>query len=268
LLKFIDGERIAVSLLNFKVMKHVYAVLLWMLFCNVAQAQDLRIFAASSLTDAFEALATTFEAQHQGVTLHFSFEGSSTLAMQLEQGAPADVFASADAQQMARVVAAGLAAAPQDFVHNRLVVIVPEDSTLRSLQDLSQAGVKLVLAAPEVPAGNYAREVLTKLNRRFGEAYAERVLANVVSEEPNVRQVALKVELGEADAAFVYTSDVVVSQHIRAIAIPDPYNVDAVYSLVTLASSSQKPLAEAFVAFIRSDEGRKILRSYGFQATR
>lgn len=244
------------------------ALLVGLLFVvPYASAQTLTVFAASSLTEAFEAVASVFERQHSGVNVLLSFDGSSTLATQITQGAPADVFASADEDQLQVVVDAGLAAAaPQLFATNRLVVITTKESDLTSLEALAEPGVLLVLAAPEVPVGNYAREALKKMNERYGAGFSVRVLKNLVSEESNVRQVALKIELGEADAAIVYATDAAVAKNVKVIPIPGPINVVGTYSVVALKESSEPELAEAFVKLVRSSQGQAILKKYGFGA--
>lgn len=242
----------------------------WMLalsLCATASAQELTVFAASSLTEAFEEMASVFEAQNEGVEVLLSFDGSSTLATQITQGAPADVFASADEAQMQVVVDEGLTASePRIFTGNRLVIITPEDSAVTSLEGLAEAGVALVLAAPDVPVGSYAREALQKMNAAYGADFSERVLGNLVSEESNVRQVALKVELGEADAAIVYATDAAVAEGVRVIPIPDDLNVLGTYPVATLSERAQPELAQAFVDLVLSDEGQAILTGRGFQA--
>ena len=248
-------------------MNYVSFALTVLLASSFASAQTLTVFAASSLTEAFEEIATAFEAQHSGVTVQLSFDGSSTLATQITQGAPADVFASADEDQMQLVVKGGLAAdKPKIFATNRLSVITPRGGRVKRPQDLAQPGVLLVLAAPEVPVGNYARAALEKMNARYGADFSARVLENLVSEESNVRQVALKVELGEADAAIVYQTDAAVAKNISEIAIPDALNVVGTYPLVTLTSSAQPRLARAFVAWVLSKKGQAVLGNYGFGA--
>ena len=246
-------------------MNYILLTLTVLLTSSLAAAQTLTVFAASSLTEAFEETATVFEAQHSGVDVLLSFNGSSTLATQLTQGAPADVFASADEDQMKVVVAAGLTeATPHLFTTNRLVVITPRDGPVKRLQDLARPGVSLVLAAPEVPVGNYAREALKKMNARYGVDFSQRALNNLVSEESNVRQVALKVELGEADAAIVYRTDAGVAKNVREILVPDALNVVGTYPIATLTSSAQPDLARAFVVLVRSTKGQSILKKYGF----
>ena len=230
-------------------------------------AQELSVFAASSLTEAFEELATAFEAQNEGVDVLLSFDGSSTLATQISQGAPADVFASADEQQMQNVVDEGLTASePQLFTRNRLVVVTPADGGVTELEGLAEPGLALVLADAEVPVGNYAREALEKMNGAFGADFSERVLANLVSEESNVRQVSLRVELGEADAAIVYATDAAVAAGINILEIPDALNVVGTYPVAALSESAQPELAQAFVDLVLSAEGQRILTGRGFGA--
>lgn len=235
----------------------------------MAQGGDQRlvVFAASSLTESFESIAAAFEASHEGVEVDLSFGGSSTLSTQIVQGAPADVFASADELRMAVVVDAGLVeGAPRTFAGNELVVITPQDSAIATLSDLAEDGVRLVLAGPEVPVGNYSRIALDRLDALLGDDYSERVLANLVSEEPNVRQVAAKVELGEADAAIVYATDAAILKAVRVLPIPDAANVRAVYPIAVLTDAEDPDLAATFVDFVLAPDGQAILADRGFAA--
>jgi len=182
----------------------------------------LTVYAAASLTDAFRDLGRTLEAAHPGLTVRFNFAGSQQLALQIEQGAPADVFASADQRWMSYAAEKGLVAGESAiFARNRLVAIVPRTNPARigGLPDLARRGTKVVVAAEAVPAGKYSREALEKLSTApgFPPEYARRVLANVVSQEENVKAVVAKVQLGEADAGLVYRSDVTpsVSRYVR-----------------------------------------------------
>lgn len=228
-------------------------------------AQSLTVFAASSLTEAFEDLAALFETRHPGVDVALYLAGSSTLSTQIVQGAPADLFASADRTQLEVVDAAGMIAGePTDFARNRLVVITPTESPVATLADLATEGVLLVLAGPEVPVGRYARQALTALDARFGAGFAERVLANLVSEETNVRQAAAKVELGEADAAIVYATDAALLSGIRTLELPEEADVSARYGIAVLRDGRQPELARAFVELVLSTEGRRILERRGF----
>jgi molybdate transport system substrate-binding protein len=240
-----------------------------------AQSQSLSIFAASSLSDAFEAIATEFQAQNPDVEILFNFASSADLATQLAEGAPADVFASANNSQMNNARDAGrIAGNPRTFVKNRLVLIVPADNpaNITSLQDLDNEGVQVILAAEGVPVRDYTNTMLERLasDPAYGEAYRTAVLANVVSEEENVRQVAAKIALGEADAGIVYVSDVTpdISDSVMAITIPDTLNTIASYPIAITNDSAQAELAQAFVDFVLSDAGQDILVSWNFISVR
>jgi molybdate transport system substrate-binding protein len=244
------------------------SLLLLFFSLHLTFAQPLTIFAASSLTAAFEDMATVFKTQHSGVDITFNFAGSSTLATQITQGAPVDVFASADTKQMQVVADAGLFADEVTvFTHNRLVVITPEDSKIETLEDLAKPGVLLVLAEANVPVGKYSRQILENLNGVYGADFSDNVLKNLVSEEPNVKQVATKVELGEADAALVYVTDAATLQNIRTIDIPDENNVLATYPIAVITTSKERELAQSFVDFVLSETGQQSLTKYGFLPT-
>ena len=228
----------------------------------------LTVYAAASLTDAFTEIGKSFEAQHFGVRVVFNFGGSQNLRTQIEQGAPADIFASANTEEMEALVTAQYVAAdaPKIFLTNRLVVILPKGNPadISSLQDLRRPNLKLVLAAEEVPAGRYARQVLERLNSRFGAAYSSEVLANVVSNEDNIRQAVTKVQLGEADASIVYVSDVVAVPELGRIQIPPEVNVIAQYPIARLTDSADLELANEFIAYVLSPAGQAILSKWGF----
>ena len=228
----------------------------------------LTVYAAASLTDAFTEIGKAFEAQHADVTVVFNFGGSQNLRTQIEQGAPADVFASANAKEMDTLVANGLIAAdaPKIFLTNQLVVILPKNNPgeIISLKDLRQPNLKLVLAAEEVPAGRYARQVLENLNSKFGADYKDKVLANIVSNEDNIRQAVTKVQLGEADASIVYVSDAVAAPDLQRIEIPVDVNVLAEYPIAPLIESELPEMASQFIAFVLSSDGQSILKKWGF----
>lgn len=236
-----------------------------------AQGGSLNVFAAASLTEAFMAIGQQFDAANGSQTT-FNFAGSQQLAQQIVQGAPADVFASANAAQMRVVLDSGdvISGTQQTFVRNRLVVIHPQDNPagLQTLADLAKPGVKLVLADKAVPVGQYALDFLAKApeDPQYTVAYSETVLANVVSYEENVRAVLTKVALGEADAGIVYTSDVAQStaNEVGRIEIPDKLNTIASYPIAPLAASSNVDLARQFVEYVLSPDGQRILSSYGF----
>lgn len=240
---------------------------------RVAAAREdaLTVFAAASLSEAFTALGARYERAHPGTAVRFNFAGSQQLAAQLEQGAAADVFATADDQWMKFAAAeAGILGSSRTFAHNRLVVILPRSNParIRRLEDLARPGIKLVIGAPSVPVGKYSRETLQRLEGRpgFGEGYARRVLANVVSEEENVKAVAGKVQLGEADAGLVYRSDVTPrnARLVRAIAIPPEANAIARYSIAVMARSKRTEPARAFLELVLSKQGQAILARRGF----
>jgi molybdate transport system substrate-binding protein len=238
---------------------------------SAAPAQaTLRVFAAASLTDAFKEIARLYEKARPGAAVQFNLAGSQQLAAQVEQGATADVFASADTRWMDEVkdhYAAGRE--PVVFAKNALVVIVPKTNPARiaRLQDLTRRGTKFVIGADAVPVGHYSREVLANLAKLpgFDEDFARRALANVVSEEENVKSVVGKVQLGEADAGMVYRSDVTpaLARYVRTFEIPPGANVLATYPIVVLREAPHPEEAQAFVDLVLSAEGQAILKKRG-----
>jgi molybdate transport system substrate-binding protein len=231
---------------------------------------ELTVFAAASLTGAFQELGAIFERAHPGSRVQFNFAGSQQLAVQLEHGAAADLFASADERWMSYAAERDLLAGPpQLFAHNRLAVIVPATNPARigSLKDLARRGIKLVVAAEAVPVGAYSREALAKLARApgFPADFDRKVLANVVSHEENVKSVVAKVQLGEADAGIVYVSDAIggVSRYLRVFPIPEPQNVRADYPLAVLRAAKAPVAAGAFVSLVLGPEGQSVLQRYG-----
>ncbi len=230
----------------------------------------LNVFAAASLTESFNEIGTAYHQQNPNVTVKFNFNGSQILEQQIANGAPADVFASADQANMQKASDAGLVNTPQVFVKNRLVVIVPTSNpgNINSLKDLAKKGVKIDLEATAVPAGKYSRQALANLSQSpdYGSSFANAVLANVVSEEQNVKAVVQKVQLGEADAGFVYVTDVTsaVVDKVKIIDIPDPYNVIAQYPIAVVKSSSHPSDAQSFKDFVLSPNGQAILKKYNF----
>jgi len=230
----------------------------------------LRVFAAASLADAFGEIAREFERSHAGLRVQLNLAGSQQLEAQLEQGAYADLFASADQRWMDRARDQGLLAGePAIFARNRLVAIVPATNPARidRLQDFARRGVKVVLGAEAVPVGAYSRQVLRNLSSApgFDPEFGRRVLANVVSEEENVKSVVGKVQLGEADAGIVYRSDVTpaLAHFVRVFEIPDSANVLATYPIARVRGSRSPDAASEFVARVLSPGGQLVLRRHG-----
>jgi molybdate transport system substrate-binding protein len=235
---------------------------------HVPEPRTLTVLAAGSLTDAFAEIGTAFEAANPGVTVLFNFAGSQGLRTQIEEGAPADVFASANAREMDTLVEGGYVArdVPKIFLTNKLSIILPADNPaeIEKLEDLAVPGIKLVLAAEEVPVGKYARQALDQMNVSFGTDFKDKVIANVVSNEDNVRQVVTKIQLGEADAGIVYTSDASAASDLKTIEIPADLNVIAHYPIAPLVESANPELAAKFIQYILSADGQAVLKKWGF----
>lgn len=233
-----------------------------------ASAETVRVFAAASLTEAFRETAGLFEKQHPGDTVELSFAGSQVLRAQIEQGAPADVFASADRVHAEALRAAGLLGPYTIFARNKLVLVVPAGSTkVTRLQDVARPGVKVLVAGPTVPVGRYTTQALVKLgaSQLYGDDFQSRVQANVVSQETNVRAVLAKVALGEADAGFVYVTDAATAaQKLQVIDVPDRYNVVAECPIGLVTKGAAATQARAFVDLVLGPEGQAILRKHGF----
>jgi molybdate transport system substrate-binding protein len=230
----------------------------------------LTVLAASSLTDAFGELGKTFEKQNEDVTVRQSFESSSTLLTQIQQGAPADVFASAAQEEMDTAVKDGLVAGkPEVFVKNREVVMVPRDNpaNIESLSDLAEPDVKLVLAQEDVPAADYAVEILGKANARYGDDFEKDVLSNVVSREADVRASVNRVVVGDADATFGYASDYTpdIRDRVKVIPIPPDLNIIAIYPVAALEDAKDPELAKKWVDLVTSKQGQRVLEKWNFE---
>jgi molybdate transport system substrate-binding protein len=220
-----------------------------------AAPDEIKVFAAASLTAAFTELGERFTAANGGTRVRFNFAGSQALATQIQQAAPADVFASADLANMGKV--AGLVGTPRNFASNRLQIVVEQGNPkgVRGLDDLAGRDLKVVLAAPEVPAGRYAAEALAKAG----------VTVEPVSEEDNVKAVVTKVSLGEADAGIVYVTDVAAGGNkVEGVDIPEELNVLATYPIATVKASGSPDAAQAFVDLVLSADGQQVLEQHGF----
>lgn len=222
------------------------------------EARQLVVFAAASLTSPFSEIGRIFEAEHSGTTVIFNFSGSSALAAQLAEGAPADVFASADEATMAKLVAKGaIDGSPTEFATNELAIVVAPGNpkAIGSLVDLARASLLVVLAAPQVPAGRYAALALDRAGVRL----------TPVSWENDVKAVAAKVASGEADAGIVYRSDVTgANPRTEGVAIPSAFNVTAHYPIAVTKASIAPNMARAFVAMVSGPKGQAVLARAGF----
>jgi molybdate transport system substrate-binding protein len=248
--------------------RFVLALLLLLPTAVAAKPAPATIFAAASLSEVFQEAARQVE-KKSGFEYRFHFAGSQQLAAQLEQGAPADVFASADDRWMEYASQHNLIDGDaKRFARNRLVVITPVSNPGRvdKLEDLGRPGVKVLMGTESVPAGRYARQALANLSN--GSDYGRRVLSNVVSQEDNVKSIVAKVQLGEADAGFVYVTDVSpsVRGRVRAISIPEASNVVADYPIAIAHGAANHEAAQAFVDYLLSTDGQTLLARYGFLA--
>jgi len=215
------------------------------------------VLAAASMTGAFEEVGTAFEDTNPGVSVEVSFAASSALREQVLAGAPADVFASADPSNMDQVVEAGAASAPADFAENELQIAVPAGNPagIAGLADFADADPLIGLCAEGVPCGRLGREALANAG----------VTPSIDTNEPDVRALLTKIEAGELDAGIVYVTDVLsAGDAVDGIDIPAEDNVTATYPIAALSDSSNREVADAFVAFVLSDQGQEILASYGF----
>jgi len=225
----------------------------------------LVVFAAASLRESFDDVSKVLEAAHAGLEVQANYAGSHVLRTQLEQGAHADVVATAALEDLEPLWAAQRVDAPQPLARNELVIAVRKGARApRSLAELPNAR-RIVLGSPDVPVGRYARSMLERANQSIGADFSLRVLAAVVSQESNTRQVLAKVALGEADAAIVYRTDALVSHSsLEAIDIPEALNPSAEYFIATSRNAMQPGLAREWVELARSERGQAVLARHGF----
>jgi molybdate transport system substrate-binding protein len=221
---------------------------------QAAKASQLTVYAAASLTNVFPAIDPNEK---------YSFGGSNTLATQIQQGAPADVFASANMTLPKKLNDAGLCSKPVVFTRNRLVIVVPKSNPahIHNIYDLTKSGVKVDIAQSGVPVGTYTLQILQNMNLKAA------VLKNVVSEETDVREVLAKVALGEADAGFVYSTDAkTVPKQVLVIKVPAWAQPKVQYGICVVSHSSNKAAAQAFIKKVLSKAGQKKLHKFGFLA--
>ncbi len=228
-----------------------------LLACRSDPRTPVTVFAAASLAESFAALELAFEADHPELDVVVVVGGSQLLATQLIEGARADVFASANPEQVDRVALERELTDRQRFATNRLVVVVRDDGPIHSIEQLAGEGVRVVLAGEAVPAGKYARAALVELGLHAG------VMANVVSNELDVRGVIGKLRAGEADAGIAYATDLRGSESVLE-AIELAVDVDAHYELAVLADAEQRAAGQAFANFVTSNAGQAILHEHGF----
>lgn len=229
-----------------------------------APEDRLVVFGATSLRDGFSGLESSFRRAHPGVEITFEFAGTQELRTQLEHGAMADVFASADQPNMDQLFHRKVVSKPVVFARNEPVIVVSKESAIRSLTELPNAA-RIVIGAPEVPIGRYTLQILDRASATLGEDFRSRVESNVVSRELNVRQVLNKVSLGEAQAGIVYRTDAkAAEERVTVVTIPPDINVIADYPIAVVSSAPHPELARAWVQLVLSPEGQKALRDDGF----
>jgi molybdate transport system substrate-binding protein len=232
---------------------------------------ELTVLAAASLQDALDAIETVYTDAVPGTTLVIGTDSSAALRTQIQEGAPADVFLSADTANPDALVEAGLVAGVTvAYAGNSLALAVPNENPagIRSPADLANDGVQVIAAGPEVPITAYAAQVVASLSKMPGypTGFMDRYAANVVSHEDNVRSVLTKLELAEGDAGFVYRTDALASMRVTAIPIPADANVSATYAGCVIAASDHVDEATAFLEWLAGPIGQAILAEFGFVA--
>lgn len=255
-----------------RVLLALIAVLVFVSYAGFAdEPKELVVFTAASLTGAFSEIGDMYE-EETGIDVTFNFDGSQALRTQIEHGAYADVFASANNKQMNALKGLGLMnnSSVSIFTRNKLSLIIPKDNPagISNLRDIAKPGVKIVIGTKDVPVGDYALQIIDKLgdDPAWGPEYKEKVLANIISQETNVNYVVTKIALGEADVGFAYVSDVTLelSSRVSQIEIPDQYNIIAEYPMGITTESRYAAEALNFINLVKSEEGRAVLERYGF----
>lgn len=236
------------------------------------QPSEIVVSAGASLKDAFKEMAEEFGKANPGVKVRFNFSSSGILVNQIEQGAPVTVFATPAAEDVARLGKGGLVQQEAVFAHNTMVLLVGNQARdrIRSLADLANEPVRLVMSARHVPAARYAKEVLRKADEAnmYGPDFSRRVLAKTISEEMDVRMTAMKVAVGEGDAAFAYYSDITgdIRPRVQVVTIPEAINSRISFSMAVLKNAPYMADGQKFYEFVLSESGRSILARHGFQA--
>ena len=244
-------------------------ILLLLAACSGSSSSEprLTVLAASSLKNVLPEIGALFTKDHPGVTMSFSFAGTDQLAAQIQQGAPADVFAGASTTYGDQLAVAGLIDSYVSFCTNRLVVVVPSSNPagINTPLDLSSKPAKLVIGSESVPIGVYTRAVLGKLNRLYGSGYSEAVLGKVVSNEGSAASIVAKVGSGEADAGFVYATDALAAgSRVSSIPLPTEAQALAVYPIAVVGASKNATEAQQLVEFVLSAPAQQLLEQAGF----
>ena len=257
--------------------KRIFAMVLAALVLSTSagfaqESKELTVFTAASLTGAFTEIGQMYKNETNIIAV-YNFDGSQVLRTQIENGAYADIFVSANTKQMNLMKNEGLMnnSSITVFTRNKPVIIVPKDNPakIQNISDLAKPGIKIVIGTKDVPIGDYTRKILAKLanDSAYGPGFRKLVMANVVSNETNVNYVTSKVALGEADAGVAYVSDITkdLSSKITKIEIPDKYNVIATYPMGILKQSKYPAQAQEFINLVKSDKGNAVLEKYGFE---
>ena len=259
--------------------KRIFAVVIAALFMSTTaglcaeQPKELTVFCAASLTGAFGEIGQMYK-NETNISVVFNFDGSQVLRTQIENGAYADIFVSANKKQMNLMKNEGFMnnSSITVFTKTKPVIIVPEENPakIQNISDLAKPGIKIVIGTKDVPIGDYTLQILAKLanDSAFGPEFRKLVMANVVSNDTNVNYITSKVALGEADAGIAYKSDVTknLAAKITKIEIPDKYNVIAEYPMGILKQSKYPALSQEFMNLVESDKGMVVLEKYGFES--
>jgi molybdate transport system substrate-binding protein len=227
--------------------------------------KKLTVFAAASLTESFNDMVKIFEKQ-TGADVSFSFAGTQSLRTQIEQGAPADVFVSANTDHMKAVQKEGLVKSYQPFVDNKMALIVPKHNPgdIHRFKDLATKDYKLILGVKNVPVGSYARKMLANAEKTYGPDFKKKVMSHAVSFETDTKQVANKVAMGEADAGIVYVTDITpdIAKKVEQVKIPDRLNLTTTDTIAVVKNAPHLKLAKRWVEFVLSDSGQKMLAKH------
>lgn len=238
-------------------------------FNSFAADKTVIVSAAASLKDSFIEAGHEFERNHPGTKVVFNFSSSNQLAGQIEQGAPVDVFASADLSHIKRLTNKSLVADYALLAKNKLTLIVSKKTKIKidTIGDLSNKGLRLIMTAKQVPIASYTRQFLKSVDQAglYGADYGSRVLANTISEEPDVRMAVMKVAMGDGDAGIVYVSDVTgdMKNKVKIIPIEDQFNVVAEYGLALIKNSANSETAKALYNYLLSPNGQAVIVKTG-----